>query len=158
MFFTREDIDKIYQGLLTFGIKDSELPETNDTKVDDTLAIVQDGKNKQINVRKFLDQISLWKKESFINITDTYNKRNITLVEAIQTVPFIKRGEGLVITFSDNENNWRIYQFRDDLSQFSNEDSWVDLYDFTPYIKGLNQRVEELEKKVQQLINQLIIE
>ena len=158
MFFTREDIDKIYQGLLAFGIKDSELPETNDVKVDDTLAIVQNGKNKQINVRKFLDQISLWKKESFINITDTYNKRNITLVEAIQTVPIIQRREGLVITFSDNENNWRIYQFRDDLSQFSNEDSWVDLYDFTPYIKGLKQRVEELEKKVQQLMNQLIIE
>ena len=29
MFFTREDIDKIYQGLLARGIKDSEFPETN---------------------------------------------------------------------------------------------------------------------------------
>ena len=158
MFFTREDIDKIYQGLLARGIKDSEFPETNGVKVDDTLAIIQDGENKQINVREFLDQISLWKKESFINITDTYNKSNITLVEAIQTVPIIQRKEGLVITFSDNENNWRIYQFRDDLSQFSNEDLWVDLYDFTPYIKGLEKRVEELEKKVQQLINQLTAE
>ena len=102
--------------------------------------------------------MSLWKKESFINITDTYNKSNITLVEAIQTVPVIQRKEGLVITFSDSENNWRIYQFRDDLSQFSNEDLWVDLYDFTPYIKGLEKRVEELEKKVQQLINQLTAE
>ena len=158
MFFTREDIDKIYQGLLARGIKDSEFPENNDVKVDDTLAIIQDGENKQINVREFLDQISLWKKESFINITDTYNKSNITLVEAIQTVPVIQRKEGLVITFSDSENNWRIYQFRDDLSQFSNEDLWVDLYDFTPYIKGLEKRVEELENKVQQLINQLTVE
>ncbi len=62
MFFTREDIDKIYQGLLARGIKDSEFPETNGVKVDDTLAIIQDGENKQINVREFLDQISLWKK------------------------------------------------------------------------------------------------
>ena len=158
MFFTREDIDKIYQELLARGIKDSEFPETNGVKVDDTLAIIQDGENKQINVREFLNQISLWKKESFINITDTYNKSNITLVEAIQTVPVIQRKEGLVITFSDNENNWRIYQFRDNLSQFSNEDLWVDLYDFTPYVKGLEKRVEELENKVQQLINQLTSE
>lgn len=93
MFFTREDIDKIYQGLLARGIKDSEFPETNGVKVDDTLAIIQDGENKQINVREFLDQISLWKKESFIN-----------------------------------------------------------------NIKGLEKRVEELEKKVQQLINQLTAE
>ena len=86
MFFTREDIDKIYQGLLARGIKDSEFPETNGVKVDDTLAIIQDGENKQINVREFLDQISLWKKESFINITDTYNKSNITLADYLKEV------------------------------------------------------------------------
>lgn len=150
MFFTREDINKIHQALLKLGIKDSELPETNDVKVDDTLTIVQDSKNKQINVREFLDQISLWKKESFINITDTYNKRNITLVEAIQTVPVIQRREGLVITFLDNENNWRIYQFRNNLSQFSNENSWVDLYDFTPYItkEELTGITNNIEKEI----------
>lgn len=134
MFFTREDINKIYQALLKLGIKDSELPETSDVKNDDTLAIVQDGKNKQINVREFLNQISLWKREDFINITDKYKKSHITLVEAIQAIPIVQRKEGLVITFLDNESNWRIYQFRGSLLQFNNETLWVDLYDFSPYI------------------------
>lgn len=134
MFFTREDINKIYQALLKLGIKDSKLPETNDVKIDDTLAIVQDGKNKQINVREFLNQISLWKREDFINITDKYKKSHITLVEAIQAIPIVQRKEGLVITFLDNENNWRIYQFRGSLLQFNNETLWTDLYDFSPYI------------------------
>lgn len=134
MFFTREDINKIYQALLKLGIKDSELPETSDVKNDDTLAIVQDGKNKQINVREFLNQISLWKREDFINVTDKYKKSHITLVEAIQTIPIVQRKEGLVITFLDTENNWRIYQFRGSLLQFNNETLWVDLYDFSPYI------------------------
>ena len=134
MFFTREDINKIYQALLKLGIKDSELPETSDVKNDDTLAIVQDGKNKQINVREFLNQISLWKREDFINITDKYKKSHITLVEAIQAIPIVQRKEGLVITFLDTENNWRIYQFRGSLLQFNNETLWIDLYDFSPYI------------------------
>lgn len=134
MFFTREDINKIYQALLKLGIKDSELPETSDVKNDDTLAIVQDGKNKQINVREFLNQISLWKGEDFINVTDKYKKSHITLVEAIQAIPIVQRKEGLVITFLDTENNWRIYQFRGSLLQFNNETLWVDLYDFSPYI------------------------
>ena len=134
MFFTREDINKIYQALLKLGIKDSELPETSDVKNDDTLAIVQDGKNKQINVREFLNQISLWKREDFINVTDKYKKSHITLVEAIQAIPIVQRKEGLVITFLDTENNWRIYQFRGSLLQFNNETLWTDLYDFSPYI------------------------
>lgn len=127
MFFTREDINKICQALLKLGIKDSELPRTNDVKNDDTLAIVQDGENKQINVREFLNQISLWKREDFINVTDKYKKSHITLVEAIQAIPIVQRKEGLVITFLDTENNWRIYQFRGSLLQFNNETLWVEL-------------------------------
>lgn len=127
MFFTREDIEKIHQGLLRLGIKDSELPEVNDITNSDTLAIVQDGKNKQINVREFLNQISLWKREDFINMTDKYKKSHITLVEAIQSIPIVQRKEGLVVTFLDTENNWRIYQFRGSLLQFNNETLWVEL-------------------------------
>lgn len=135
MFFTREDINKIYQALLKFGIKDSELPETSDVKNNDTLAIIQDGKNKQINVREFLNQISLWKREDFINVTDKYKKSHITLVEAIQSIPIVQRKEGLVITFLDTENNWRIYQFRGSLLQFNNETLWVELIENNIEIK-----------------------
>ena len=73
MFFTREDILKIQQALLQLGVKDSELPSAKPVTYDDTLSIVQDGKNKQIGVKDFCNQISLWKREDFINITDKYD-------------------------------------------------------------------------------------
>lgn len=134
MFFTREDINKIHQALLKLGIKDSELPGTSDVKNDDTLAIVQDGKNKQINVREFFNNISLFKREAFINITDRFNKHSISLIEAIQTVPIHQRVNGLVITFEDANKDWRIYQFRGNSSDFFNEERWTDLYDYRNYI------------------------
>ena len=145
MFFTREDINKIYQALLKLGIKDSELPETSDVKNDDTLAIVQDGKNKQINIREFFNNISLFKREAFINITDRFNKHSISLIEAIQTVPTHQRIDGLVITFEDINRDWRIYQFRGDAVDFFNENKWTDLYDYTNYIvKSITPDEEDL--------------
>ena len=58
MFFTREDILKIQNALLQFGVKDSELPNAEPVAYDDTLSIVQDGKNKQIGVKDFFNQIN----------------------------------------------------------------------------------------------------
>ena len=145
MFFTREDIEKIHQGLLKLGIKDSELPETINVNSDDTLAVVQDGKNKKINIEEFFNNISLFKKEGFINITDRFNKHSISLIEAIQTVPTHQRIDGLVITFEDINGDWRIYQFRGDAVDFFDENKWTDLYDYTNYIvKSITPDEEDL--------------
>ena len=134
MFFTREDILKIQQALLQLGVKDSELPSTEYVTYDDTLSIVQDGKNKQIKIEDFFNQISLWKREDFINITDKYDEHYISLIEAIKLVPILQRKDGLVITFQDIEGNWEIYQFRGNITEFLNEKKWFDLYDYKNYI------------------------
>ena len=134
MFFTREDIDKIQQGLLSLGVKDSELPEVNNITNSDTLAIVQDGKNKQINIIEFFNNISLFKREAFINITDRFNRHSISLIDAIQLVPIHQRINGLVITFEDVNKDWRIYQFRGNKEDFFKEDKWLDLYDYTNWV------------------------
>ena len=134
MFFKREDILKIHNALLQLGVKDSELPDAEPVTYDDTLSIVQDGKNKQIGVKDFFNQISLWKKEDFINITDKYDKYNISLLEAINLVPTLQRKNGLVITFQDVEGNWEIYQFRGNITEFFEKDKWFDLYDYRNYI------------------------
>ena len=134
MFFTREDINKIHRGLLSLSIKDTELPSIIDVTTDDTLAIVQDGKNKQINIKEFFNNISLFKKEAFINITDRFNRHSISLIEAIQIVPIHQRIDGLVITFEDINKDWRIYQFRGNKEDFFKEDKWLDLYDYTNWI------------------------
>ena len=130
MFFTREDILKIHNALLQLGVKDSELPNAEPVTYNNTLSIVQEGKNKQIGVKDFFNQISLWKKEDFINITDKYDKYNISLLEAINLVPTLQRKNGLVITFQDVEGNWRIYQFRGNITEFFEENKWFDLYDY----------------------------
>lgn len=134
MFFTREDILKIQQALLQLGVKDSELSSAEPVTYDDTLSIVQDGKNKQIGVKDFCNQISLWKREDFINITDKYDEHYISLTKAINLVPILQRKDGLVITFQDVESNWEIYQFRGNITEFLEENKWFDLYDYRNYI------------------------
>ena len=134
MFFKREDILKIHNALLQLGVKDSELPNAESVNYNDILSIVQDGKNKHIGIKDFFNQISLWKKEDFINITDKYDKYNISLLEAINLVPILQRKNGLVITFQDVEGNWRIYQFRGNITEFFEENKWFDLYDYRNYI------------------------
>ena len=130
MFFKREDILKIHNALLQLGVKDSELPNAEPVTYDNTLSIVQEGKNKQIRIKDFFNQISLWKKEDFINITDEYDKYNISLLEAINLVPTLQRKNGLVITFQDVEGNWEIYQFRGNITEFFEKDKWFNLYDY----------------------------
>ena len=134
MFFTREDILKIQNALLQLGVKDSELPSAEPVTYDDTLSIVQDGKNKQIKIEDFFNQISLWKRESFINITDIYNEHYIRLLEAINLVPILQRKDGLIITFQDTNGDWRIYQFRGNITEFLEKDKWFDLSDYRNYI------------------------
>ena len=134
MFFTREDILKIQQALLQLGVKDSELPSAEPVTYNDTLSIIQDGKNKQIGVKDFFNQISLWKREDFLNITDRYDEHYIMLLEAINLVPILQRKDGLVITFQDTNGDWRIYQFRGNITEFLNEKKWFDLYDYRNYI------------------------
>ena len=134
MFFTREDILKIQNALLQLGVKDSELPNAEPVNYNDILSIVQDGKNKHIGIKDFFNQISLWKKEDFINITDKYDKYNISLLEAINLVPILQRKNGLVITFQDTNGDWKIYQFRGNITEFLNKEKWFDLSDYRNYI------------------------
>lgn len=130
MFFTREDILKIQNALLQLSVKDSELPSAEPVTYDDTLSIVQDGKNKQIKIKEFFKQISLWKREDFINISDKYDEHYISLIEAIKLVPVLQRKDGLVITFQDIEGNWEIYQFKGNITEFFNIEKWFNLYDY----------------------------
>ena len=124
MFFTREDILKIQNALLQLSVKDSELPSAEPVTYDDTLSIVQDGKNKQIKIEDFFNQISLWKREDFINITDKYDEHYIILSEAIKLVPVLQRKEGLVITFQNTNGDWEIYQFRGTIDEFFDTTKW----------------------------------
>lgn len=150
MFFTREDILKIQNILLQVSVKDSELPIAGPITGDNSLALVQEGKNKQINLKDLFSQISLWKgEEDFINITAKYNKGPISLSEAINTIPKNQRKNGIVITFQDTNNEWKLYQFKGDITNFSNEANWTDLLDIKEGAVGTNEIAEEVWAKLQ---------
>ena len=124
MFCTRQDSLKIQNDLLKLSINHSELPSAKPVTYDDTLSIVQDGKNKQIKIEDFFNQISLWKREDFLNITDRYDEHYIMLLEAINLVPVLQRKDGLVITFQNTGGEWVIYQFRGTIDEFFDTTKW----------------------------------
>lgn len=127
MFFTQEDYKKIEQWLKNSSIKDSEFTEVDNIKDTDTIVVVQDGDNKKIKLKALIDQILNLGVADFVNITDKYDHTFITLEEAISKIPVKARKTGQVITFKDDNGNWRIYQFKGYLNQWNILDQWDDL-------------------------------
>ena len=131
MYFTKEDILKIQQALAQLGVKDSELQETSLPKWNDYITIVQDGKNKKVSVQKFLNQFV---NESFINLTAKYDTAYVSIKEAIKDIPYTQRKKGLLISFIDTNKEWKLYQFKGELSQFNNYTLWDDIFSLEKYI------------------------
>ena len=131
MYFTKEDILKIQQALSQLGVKDSELQETSLPKWNDYITIVQDGKNKKVSVQKFLNQFV---NESFINLTAKYDTAYVNIKEAIKDVPITQRKKGLLISFIDINKEWKLYQFKGELSQFNNYTLWDDVFNLEKYV------------------------
>ena len=131
MYFTKDDILKIQQALSQLGVKDSELQETSLPKWNDYITIVQDNKNKKVSVQKFLNQFV---NESFINLTAKYDTSYVSIEEAIKDVPITQRKKGLLISFIDNNKEWKLYQFKGELSQFNNYTLWDDVFNLEKYV------------------------
>lgn len=131
MYFTKEDILKIQQALSQLGVKDSELQETSLPKWNDYITIVQDNKNKKVSIQKFLNQFV---NESFINLTAKYDTAYVSIKEAIKDVPITQRKVGLLISFIDINKEWRLYQFKGELSQFNNYTLWNDVFNLEKYV------------------------
>lgn len=134
MYFTREDIEKISKELLASGIKDSELPECIlPISKEDTISIIQNNQNKQISIKEFnKEMVSLFGLD-FINLTDRYSVEYVSLEEAIASIPQNQRKRGLVITFYNQEKQWKIYQFIGEQNQFNNPTLWKDLFNIDLY-------------------------
>lgn len=64
----------------------------------------------------------------FVNLTAHCNATYISLKEAISLIPNKYRIIGQVITFIDENGNWKIYQFHGyNLSEYEDTTKWVDL-------------------------------
>lgn len=137
MFFTQEDYRKIEKWLLANSRKDTEFAgAATPLKGNETVVLVQNGKNVRVSLNDLINQIFLLGVSDFLNVTDRYGESIISLTQAIQLIPFKSRKIGQVITFLDENGNWVIYQFQGErLNQWNNTSLWINLI---KQIEGVN--------------------
>lgn len=135
MFFTQEDYRKIEKWLLVNSRKDTDfVGAATPLKGNETVVLVQDGKNVKTSVKDIVDQFFLLGVSDFLNITDKSGESYISLDQAIQLIPFRSRKEGQVITFLNTDGNWEIYQFTGKLNQWNNPTLWNNPFDWEKFI------------------------
>ena len=126
---TQEDYKKIEKYLQSKVQKDSEF---NDAEMplagNELVTLVQKGFNKKLFIKDFVNQIFSLGIPDFINISDKYKETCLTLGDATALVPTKLRKVGQVITFTDTNNTWKVYQFKGgSLNQWNNLSLWLDI-------------------------------
>lgn len=153
MFFTQEDYRKIEKWLLANSVKDTEFARASlPLKGNETVAFVQDGKNVNVFLKDLIEQIFLLGVSDFLNVTDKYGESRISFTQAIQLIPYKSRKIGQVITFLDEDGEWKLFQFQGErVNQWNNATLWanlikkiqgisiIDSEDITATVDNLNQ-------------------
>lgn len=153
MFFTQEDYRKIEKWLLANSRKDTDfVGAATPLKGNETVVLVQNGKNVNVLLKDLIEQIFLLGVSDFLNVTDKYGESRISLTQAIQLIPYKSRKIGQVITFLDEDGEWKLFQFQGErVNQWNNATLWVDLIkriqdisiidseDITATVDNLNQ-------------------
>lgn len=131
MFLTQENYRKIESWLKVNSKKDTDFDFADSIDGSETIAIVQDNKNKRISIDTLLGNFI---NKDFINITNTLHLHGINLETAIHSISIPNRKEGLIITFEGTDSNWYIYQFVGNLSQWYFTDQWKDILNWETYV------------------------
>lgn len=136
MFFTQDDYKKIQAWLTKNSIKDTEFNEAIEPlNGNETIALVQNGHNVKASLKDFISQLFLLGVSDFLNVSERFNEKYISLSQAIALIPFRSRKIGQVITFLDESGEWKIYQFQGErVNQWNNINLWDNLLDFDKYI------------------------
>lgn len=128
MFFTEEDYRKIEKWLVSKGVMDTQFSSAAPLDGNETVAIVQNGKNVNTTIDALVEKLFLLGVDDFLNVTDKYEQPAIPLIQAISLIPFRHRRIGQVITFLNEDNKWVIYQFQgSSLTQWNNPTQWVNV-------------------------------
>lgn len=131
MFFTQEDYRKIEKWLLASSRKDTDfVGAVTPLKGNETVVLVQNGKNVKTSVKDVVEQLFLLGVSDFVNITDKYGESYISLSQAIELIPYRSRKIGQVVTFLDDTGKWAMFQFQGTRkNQWGTLSLWVDLID-----------------------------
>jgi hypothetical protein len=126
MFFTTEDYKRIQQWLQHNSMKDTDLPDTGEMKGNETLVIVQNGRNVRVTLSEFVDQLFLVGTPDFVNATDKFGAHSIE--EVMKAIPYRARKAGQMVTFITEDGDWKVYQFRGQrVNQWNTKSLWVEL-------------------------------
>ena len=110
--FTSSQIEEIRKKLQLGGVKDTQFPIAESLKGNETMAIVQQGQNKQLRLKTFIEKVGAYTISDFLNISKN-SEDSYTLKEVLSLVDSVNRKAGQVITFMDSDSgDWAIYQFK----------------------------------------------
>lgn len=145
MFFTQDDYKKIQQWLTKNSVKDTEFNEAIlPLNGNEEVAIIQGNHNKKISLKDLAVNINLLGASDFINVSESFNSKYITLQYAISLIPYKSRKLGQVITFLNKDGNWNIYQFKgESLEVWNNITLWYDIVE-SLYINSILPDEEDL--------------
>lgn len=123
--FTSNQIEEIRKKLQLSGIKDTNFPLAGPLKGNETMAIVQQGQNRQLSLKAFIEKVGMYTVLDFINMSKS-SEDSYTLQECISKVNPVNRKAGQVITFMDSSTgDWAIYQFKGKTaSEWFNAELW----------------------------------
>lgn len=126
--FTSNQIEEIRKKLQLGGTKDTQFPLANSLKGNETIAIIQQGVNKQLGLKTLLESVTKWSVSDFLNISKS-SEDSYTLEEVLRLIAPINRKAGQVITFKDKmTGTWSIYQFKGESAEdWFNLDYWDDI-------------------------------
>lgn len=144
--FTVEQIKEIEYKLSLRSRKDTQFPDAQSPITGkETIAFVQDGKNVKWSIDKFIDNLVLFGMADFVNITDKYGVKNVTLGQALTKIQEDSRKIGQVICFLGVDNTWDFYQFNGNkLEDYTDEKHWKKLLPIQ--FKGLFEGEDNLKK------------
>ena len=77
MYFSQEDYIKIENWLYKRSMKDSDFEEAEPLNGNEFIAIVQNGSNKKISIREFVNKLYRYNINDFLNVTSIYKINNI---------------------------------------------------------------------------------
>lgn len=100
-------------------------PQASPIDGTETIAIVQQGENRQLNLKTLIESVESSISSDFTNLSKG-GGGSYTLEEALDLVNPINRKLGQVITFLDsNTNSWVSYQFKgDSIEDWSDSSMW----------------------------------
>ncbi len=128
MFFTQEDYKKIEKYLLENSIKDTEFPKATILSGNEFITIVQNGQNVKVSLKDLRNALFSIGVEDFLNVSEKYNETSISLSAAISLIPVENRKPGQVITFFNENHEWKVYQFIGETKiQWNNLTLWKDI-------------------------------